>query len=118
VRFLGNIVVTAVWKVLADRTKSPAVVGYAPRLRPDTLAAAATPQLVTTNLRKHRRQRVGVSQEAQPVSSRRSRTECSLLERGERDTRASTLVRIADALAIGRWELCSRSLERGMDEGQ
>ena len=32
VLFLGNIVVTAVWKVLADRTKSPPVVAYAQRL--------------------------------------------------------------------------------------
>jgi uncharacterized membrane protein len=30
--FLGNIIVTAVWKVLADRTKSPAIVAYAQRL--------------------------------------------------------------------------------------
>jgi uncharacterized membrane protein len=32
VLFLGNIVVTAVWKVLADRTRDPAVVAYAQRL--------------------------------------------------------------------------------------
>ena len=30
--FLGNIIVTAVWKVLADRTRNPAVIGYAQRL--------------------------------------------------------------------------------------
>jgi uncharacterized membrane protein len=30
--FLGNIVVTAMWKLLADRTKSPPVVAYAQRL--------------------------------------------------------------------------------------
>ena len=30
--FIGNIVVTAVWKVLADRTRSPEVVAYAQRL--------------------------------------------------------------------------------------
>jgi uncharacterized membrane protein len=30
--FLGNIIVTAVWKVLADFTRNPAVVGYAQRL--------------------------------------------------------------------------------------
>jgi len=30
--FLGNIIVTAVWKVLADQTKSPAIVAYAQRL--------------------------------------------------------------------------------------
>jgi uncharacterized membrane protein len=32
VLFLGNIIVTAVWKVLADRTKSPPVVAYAQRV--------------------------------------------------------------------------------------
>ena len=32
VLFLGNIIVTAVWKVLADRTKNPPVVAYAQRL--------------------------------------------------------------------------------------
>jgi uncharacterized membrane protein len=32
VLFLGNIVVTAVWKMLADRTQSPPVVAYAQRL--------------------------------------------------------------------------------------
>ncbi len=32
VLFLGNIVVTAVWKLLADRTREPAVVAFAQRL--------------------------------------------------------------------------------------
>jgi uncharacterized membrane protein len=32
VLFLGNIIVTAVWKVVADRTRSPPVVAYAQRL--------------------------------------------------------------------------------------
>jgi uncharacterized membrane protein len=32
VLFLGNIAVTAVWKLLADRTREPAVVAYAQRL--------------------------------------------------------------------------------------
>jgi uncharacterized membrane protein len=32
VLFLGNILVTAVWKVLADRTRDAAVVAYAQRL--------------------------------------------------------------------------------------
>lgn len=32
VLFLGNIIVTAVWKTLADRTQSPPVVAYAQRL--------------------------------------------------------------------------------------
>jgi len=30
--FLGNIIVTALWKVLADRTGSPSIVAYAQRL--------------------------------------------------------------------------------------
>lgn len=30
--FLGNIIVTAVWKVLADRTREPAVVGFSQSL--------------------------------------------------------------------------------------
>jgi uncharacterized membrane protein len=30
--FLGNIIVTAVWKMLADKTKTPAIVAYAQRL--------------------------------------------------------------------------------------
>jgi uncharacterized membrane protein len=30
--FLGNIIVTAVWKLLADRTRDPPVVAYAQRL--------------------------------------------------------------------------------------
>ena len=30
--FLGNIIVTAVWKTLADRTENPRVVAYAQRL--------------------------------------------------------------------------------------
>ena len=32
VLFLGNIIVTAVWKMLADRTRDPSVVAYAQRL--------------------------------------------------------------------------------------
>ena len=32
VLFLGNIIVTAVWKMLADRTRNPHVVAYAQRL--------------------------------------------------------------------------------------
>ncbi len=32
VLFLGNIIVTGVWKAMADRTKNPAVIGFAQRL--------------------------------------------------------------------------------------
>jgi uncharacterized membrane protein len=30
--FLGNIIVTAMWKVLADRTGDPRIIAYAQRL--------------------------------------------------------------------------------------
>jgi uncharacterized membrane protein len=46
VLFLGNIVVTAVWKVLADRTKSPAVVAFAQRLVTTTDFAFTAPGAV------------------------------------------------------------------------
>lgn len=39
VLFIGNIVVTAVWKLLADGTRTPAVVAYAQRLVTVTDAA-------------------------------------------------------------------------------
>ena len=32
VLFLGNIILTTVWKMLADRTKNPPAVAYAQRL--------------------------------------------------------------------------------------
>ena len=32
VLFLGNIIVTALWKVMADRTRNPAIVAYSQRL--------------------------------------------------------------------------------------
>jgi uncharacterized membrane protein len=43
VLFLGNIVVTAVWKMLADRTRAPAVVAYAQRLVTITDVAFTAP---------------------------------------------------------------------------
>ena len=30
--FLGNVIVTALWKTLADRTREPRVIAYAQRL--------------------------------------------------------------------------------------
>jgi uncharacterized membrane protein len=39
--FLGNIIVTAVWKALADRTGSPAIVGSCPRRVDATVSAGA-----------------------------------------------------------------------------
>ena len=49
--FLGNIIVTAVWKVLADRTRNPAVVGYAQRLVTitDTAFTATGATLITVS---------------------------------------------------------------------
>lgn len=44
--FLGNIVVTAVWKVKADRTKSPAVVAFAQQLVTTTDVAFTAPGIV------------------------------------------------------------------------
>jgi uncharacterized membrane protein len=43
VLFLGNIIVTAVWKVLADRTANPAVVANAQRLVTVTDVAFTAP---------------------------------------------------------------------------
>jgi len=51
------------------------------------------------NLREHRR-RAQMSQDRLASASRMHRTEVSLLERGERDPRLSTIVRLADALGI------------------
>jgi uncharacterized membrane protein len=34
--FLGNLVVTAVWKALADRTRSPEVIAYAQQSVPSS----------------------------------------------------------------------------------
>ncbi len=54
-------------------------------------------QVFAENMRKSRKRR-GLSQEALAVACRLHRTEISLLERGERDPRLSTIVRLARAL--------------------
>lgn len=51
------------------------------------------------NLRKHRVESA-LSQEALASRARLHRTEISLLERGDRDPRLSTVVRLAHALEI------------------
>ena len=51
------------------------------------------------NLRRHRT-RAGLSQERLGFVCKLHRTEISLLERGERDPRLSTVVRIARALDV------------------
>ncbi len=54
-------------------------------------------QVFAENMRKSRKRR-GLSQEALAFACRLHRTEISLLERGERDPRLSTIVRLARAL--------------------
>jgi transcriptional regulator with XRE-family HTH domain len=56
------------------------------------------------NLRAHR-MRAGLSQQALGYACRLHRTEISLLERGEREPRLSTIVRLARALEISPSEL-------------
>ena len=56
------------------------------------------------NLRKHRA-RAGLSQQALGYACNLHRTEISLLERGEREPRLSTIVRLARALDIPPAEL-------------
>ena len=51
------------------------------------------------NLRAHR-ERAGLSQERLSARARLHRTEISLIERGQRDPRLSTVVRLADALDV------------------
>ena len=64
-----------------------------------TPASATTRATFAANLRRERR-RVGLSQEALAAASGLHRTEVSLLERGGRDPRLSTVVRVADALGV------------------
>ena len=78
---------------------------------PDVVAGVKDArQLVATNLRRQRK-RAGLSQEALASATRLHRTELSLLERGERDPRVSTLVRLARALAIEPCELLGGAAE-------
>ncbi len=46
VLFLGNILVTALWKLVADRTRAPAVVAYAQRVVTITEFAFTAPGVV------------------------------------------------------------------------
>ena len=61
-------------------------------------------KLVSANVREQRK-RAGLTQEALAAASHLHRTELSLIERGERDPRVSTLVRLAHALEIDPCEL-------------
>ena len=56
------------------------------------------------NLRAVRRSR-GLSQARLGHRCELHRTEISLLERGEREPRLSTIVRLARGLGVGPWEL-------------
>ena len=51
------------------------------------------------------RARAGLSQEALSSRARLHRTEISLLERGERDPRLSTIVRLAQAMGVPTCDL-------------
>jgi transcriptional regulator with XRE-family HTH domain len=55
--------------------------------------------LFARNLRAARRE-AGLSQERLGVLARLHRTEISLLERGERDPKLSTILRLAEALGV------------------
>jgi transcriptional regulator with XRE-family HTH domain len=61
-------------------------------------------QRLADNLRRHRAA-AGLSQEALASRTRLHRTEISLLERGIRDPRLTTIVRIARALGVAPSEL-------------
>jgi transcriptional regulator with XRE-family HTH domain len=61
-------------------------------------------ELFARNLRAARR-RAGLSQERLSALARLHRTEISLLERGERDPRLSTVFRLAEALGVAATSL-------------
>ncbi len=56
-------------------------------------------ELFAQNVRRHR-ERTGMSQQALAFACRLHRTEISLLERGVREPRLSTIVRLARALDV------------------
>ena len=62
-------------------------------------AAAGARKRLGANVREHRRRR-GLTQDGLARASRLHRTEISLLERGGREARLSTIVRIARALDV------------------
>ena len=74
----------------------------APRLAPP--ATMKPNERFARNLREHR-QRAGISQERLGFRADLHRTEISLLERGAREPRLSTIVRLARALEITPTEL-------------
>ena len=62
-------------------------------------AVADARKRLGANVREHRRRR-GLTQDGLARASRLHRTEISLLERGGREARLSTIVRIARALGV------------------
>ena len=74
----------------------------APRLAPP--APMKSNERFARNLREHR-QRAGISQERLGFRANLHRTEISLLERGAREPRLSTIVRLAQALDVAPADL-------------
>ena len=66
---------------------------------PPPSGPARTRERFATNLRRQR-ERAGISQERLALGCGLHRTEISLLERGRRDPRLSTIVRLADCLGV------------------
>ena len=64
------------------------------------------------------RTRAGLSQEQLGRSCRLHRTEISLLERGERDPRLSTIVRLARCLGVRPSELVAALEDEGRPDGR
>ena len=78
------------------RTAAPRLAAVPPPMEPNERFAS--------NLREQR-QRAGLSQERLGFRANLHRTEISLLERGAREPRLSTIVRLARALAIAPKDL-------------
>jgi HTH-type transcriptional regulator, competence development regulator len=64
-----------------------------------------TPQQVFARNLRHHRHTAGLSQERLALAAKLHRTEISLLERGGRDARISTVARLARALNVPAREL-------------
>jgi transcriptional regulator with XRE-family HTH domain len=71
---------------------------------PETIVAVDPLEQFAANLRRCRRNR-GLSQQRLAFDCRLHRTEVSLLERGDRNPRLSTIVRLARALGVAPADL-------------
>ena len=85
-------------------TRSPATASSALNGRDHTLGAL---EVVAQNVREQRHRR-GMSQEALAYASGIHSSEVSRIERGAREPRLSTLVRLARALGVSPSELLTR----------